>query len=123
MLSVTLRSDCAYARHACVDKQMLVRRSQAQTAPAESAMTGYLWFPEETELWLLQAALQLLRPLTPLPFSKFLPQSVAHGSFQPAGGSPACCAMTLPQMHLFGYARTGRYLHQVLLVGRAAPIL
>ena len=41
------------------------------TAPtAEVATTGYLWFPEEAELWLLQAALQLLRPLTPLPFSK-----------------------------------------------------
>lgn len=37
---------------------------------AESATTGYLWFPEEAELWLLQAALQLLQPLTPLPFSK-----------------------------------------------------
>lgn len=37
---------------------------------AESATTGYLWFPEEAELWLLQAALQLLQPLIPLPFSK-----------------------------------------------------
>ena len=37
-------------------------------AMAESA--GFLWFPEEAEVWVLQAALQLLRPLTPLPFSK-----------------------------------------------------
>ncbi|KAL3148606.1 hypothetical protein ABBQ38_014034 [Trebouxia sp. C0009 RCD-2024] len=49
-----------------------------EAAPAESAMTGYLWFPEEAELSLLQAALQLLRPLTPLPFSKSIPKSGAH---------------------------------------------
>ena len=36
----------------------------------ESGTTGYLWFPEDAELWVLQAALQLLLPLTPLPFSK-----------------------------------------------------
>lgn len=53
--------------------------------PKESAMTGYLWFPEETELWLLQAALQLLRPLTPLPFSTASPQST--------GQRLTCCAM------------------------------
>ena len=49
---------------------------------AESATTGYLWFPEEAELWLLQAALQLLQPLTPLPFSK-----PSLGTHSP----PFCC--------------------------------
>ena len=70
--------------------------------PAESALTGYLWFPEQTELWLLQAALQLLRPLTPLPFSKTSSKSVGQASRQaspqPAGQGFACHATTL---HLY----------------------
>lgn len=61
-----------------------------EAAPAESAMTGYLWFPEEAELSLLQAALQLLRPLTPLPFSKSIPKSGAHRLPQSAGERLAC---------------------------------
>ena len=50
--------------------RVLMQAESAATASAESATTGYLWFPEEIELWLLQAALQLLRPITSLPFSK-----------------------------------------------------
>ncbi|KAL0044388.1 hypothetical protein WJX82_003557 [Trebouxia sp. C0006] len=44
--------------------------SKGEAPAAECEAVGYLWFPEEAELWVLQAALQLLRPLTPLPFSK-----------------------------------------------------
>ena len=53
----------------------VMQSGPAASAPAESATTGYLWFPEETELWLLRAALQLLRPIIPLPFSKPSSQS------------------------------------------------
>ena len=82
-------------------------RSEAATeaAAAESAMTGYLWFPEEAELSLLHAALQLLRPLTPLPFSKSPLKLVAQGSPQSAGGRLACHAWTLQQLHWFMRAR------------------
>ena len=45
-------------------------QSHQAAAQGESGTTGYLWFPEEAELWLLQAALQLLQPLVPLPFAK-----------------------------------------------------
>ena len=49
---------------------MHAMQSKGAAPAAECEAVGYLWFPEEAELWLLQAALQLLRLLTPLPFSK-----------------------------------------------------
>ncbi len=49
---------------------MHAMQSKGAAPAAECEAVGHLWFPEEAELWLLQAALQLLRPLTPLPFSK-----------------------------------------------------
>jgi len=49
---------------------MHAMQSKGAAPSAECEAIGYLWFPEEAELWLLQAALQLLHPLTPLPFSK-----------------------------------------------------
>ena len=52
-------------------------QSASQT---ESSTTGHLWFPEEAELWLLEAALQLLRPLVPLPFAKAASQSASQMS-------------------------------------------
>lgn len=60
----------------------------AAAVPAESALTGYLWFPEETELWLLQAALQLLRPLTPLPFSRMSSKAAVQAPPQGPPQSP-----------------------------------
>ncbi len=49
---------------------MHAMQSKGAAPAAECEAVGYLWFPEDAELWVLQAALQLLRPLTPLPFSK-----------------------------------------------------
>lgn len=89
-------------------------------------MTGYLWFPEEAELSLLQAALQLLRPLTPLPFSKSIPKSVAQGGFQSTGERIAYCAMTLQQLQSIHdsnnvvHRASGHPVNQVLLVGSVA---
>ncbi|KAA6417747.1 MAG: hypothetical protein FRX49_12333 [Trebouxia sp. A1-2] len=60
------------AAQAQLDSQAgaLLSESKGPAPASECEAIGYLWFPEEAELWLLQAALQLLRPLTPLPFSK-----------------------------------------------------
>ncbi|KAL0035323.1 hypothetical protein WJX77_000882 [Trebouxia sp. C0004] len=65
-------NEAADAAQAQPDSQAgaLLSESKGAAPAAECAAIGYLWFPEEAELWLLQAALQLLRPLTPLPFSK-----------------------------------------------------
>ena len=52
----------------------------------DTGTTGYLWFPEEAELWLLEAALQLLRPLVPLPFTK----SAAQPAVQPSNSGASC---------------------------------
>lgn len=52
----------------------------------DTGTTGYLWFPEEAELWLLEAALQLLRPLVPLPFTK----SAARPASQPSTSGAGC---------------------------------
>lgn len=77
-----------------LSESSLTQSGSAATAavPAESAMTGYLWFPEETELWLLQAALQLLRPLTPLPFSQT--PSKSAGQAPPQGPPQAAGELT-----------------------------
>ncbi|DBB14421.1 TPA: hypothetical protein ACH3X3_004718 [Trebouxia sp. C0006] len=70
--------------------------SKGEAPAAECEAVGYLWFPEEAELWVLQAALQLLRPLTPLPFSKPSKGNTAStGSEQPP-----------PQLPFTGQSRT-----------------
>lgn len=58
----------------------LTAQSSQSALQTESSTTGYLWFPEEAELWLLEAALQLLQPLVSLPFAKAASQSVPQTS-------------------------------------------
>lgn len=74
----------------------LLSESKGAAPAAECEAVGYLWFPEEAELWLLQAALQLLRLLTPLPFSK------------PSTGSTASMRSErlTPQLPFNGQSRT-----------------
>lgn len=65
-------------------------QSQEAAPQGDSGTTGYLWFPEEAELWLLQAALQLLQPLVPLPFAKLSNPSTSQPSTSGKTLSSAC---------------------------------